>query len=122
MVKRNCLGDGCVGLAQNPFLAFYQRWPWATQNTLLFNLWNTPIDIVVDFFFALYCEIGWFGLPSTGTRFSLAFYTFICFAVEDKGLCALDLVSADKPSRRVRCVHFPSASTKLIGYFDSDLC
>ena len=73
------------------------------------------------FFFALYCEIGWLGLPSTGTRFSLAFYTFICFAVEDKGLCALDLVSADKPSRRVRCVHFPSASTKLIGYFDSDL-
>lgn len=36
-------------LAQNPFLAFYQRWPWLAQNTPLLNLWNPSIDIVVDF-------------------------------------------------------------------------
>lgn len=28
-------------LAQNPFLAFYQRWPWYTQHTPFINLWNT---------------------------------------------------------------------------------
>lgn len=27
-------------LVQNPFLAFYQRWPWFAHHTPLLNLWN----------------------------------------------------------------------------------
>ena len=27
-------------LVQNPFLAFYQRWPWFAHNTPLLNLWT----------------------------------------------------------------------------------
>lgn len=27
-------------LVQNPFLAFYQRWPWFAHYTPLLNLWN----------------------------------------------------------------------------------
>lgn len=30
-------------LAQNPFLAFYQRWPWLAQHTPLLNLWNPHV-------------------------------------------------------------------------------
>ena len=36
-------------LVQNPFLAFYQRWPWFAHKTPLINLW-THNDIAVIIF------------------------------------------------------------------------
>lgn len=42
-------GEEWDKLAQNPFLAFYQRWPWFAQHTPLLNLWNPHVDTVVDF-------------------------------------------------------------------------
>lgn len=73
------------------------------------------------FFLFLFVKLDNKVFPHLALGFPWSFYTFVCFAIEDGGLCALDLVSADKPSRRVRCVHSPSASTKLIGYVDLGL-
>lgn len=56
-------------LAQNPFLAFYQRWPWLAQNTPLLNLWNPSIDIVVDFYCSVFAS-------QTSTSFILLFSLF----------------------------------------------
>lgn len=39
-------------LVQNPFLAFYQRWPWFAHQTPLINLWTntaTQPSFVFDF-------------------------------------------------------------------------
>lgn len=42
-------------LVQNPFLAFYQRWPWFAHYTPLLNLWNFLLRhsrrIFLDFLF-----------------------------------------------------------------------
>lgn len=42
-------------LVQNPFLAFYQRWPWFAHYTPLLNLWNILLRhsrrIFLGFFF-----------------------------------------------------------------------
>lgn len=48
-------------LAQNPFLAFYQRWPWFAHNTPLLNLWNNLLRhsrriFFWIFFLEYYCE------------------------------------------------------------------
>lgn len=43
------LGSKCEEwdrLVQNPFLAFYQRWPWFAHKTPLYNLWiNTATQL-----------------------------------------------------------------------------
>lgn len=41
-------GEGWDSLVQNPFLAFYQRWPWTAHQTPLLNIWNTPVGTAVD--------------------------------------------------------------------------
>ena len=65
-------------LAQNPFLAFYQRWPWLAQNTPLLNLWNPTIDTVVDFLVL-------FLLPSFSILFLDVFIlSFSAFNAPDK--------------------------------------
>lgn len=52
------LGSKCEEwdrLVQNPFLAFYQRWPWFAHYTPLLNLWNNLLQhsrcIFFGFFF-----------------------------------------------------------------------
>lgn len=38
LTRKKC--EECDRLVQNPFLAFYQRWPWFAHNTPLLNLWT----------------------------------------------------------------------------------
>ena len=47
--------EGWDSLVQNPFLAFYQRWPWAAHTTPLLNIWKPlEIDIAVDSFITFF--------------------------------------------------------------------
>lgn len=49
-------------LVQNPFLAFYQRWPWFAHYTPLLNLWTITRDTAVVLLFLflplVYCRYG----------------------------------------------------------------
>lgn len=42
-------------LAQNPFLAFYQRWSWYTQKTPFINLWKHTTALRRIYFIFVLC-------------------------------------------------------------------
>lgn len=65
-------GEEWDKLAQNPFLAFYQRWPWFAQHTPLLNLWNPHVDTVVDFVI-LFLDFGVSGRAIDPSRLFPAF-------------------------------------------------
>lgn len=64
-------------LVQNPFLAFYQRWPWFAHYTPLLNLWtitrDTAVVLLFSFLLLVYCpyENEWF-FPFFGPFYSVA--------------------------------------------------
>lgn len=66
------MGEEWDKLAQNPFLAFYQRWPWFAQHTPLLNLWKLSRRHSRRFYCFCFWLVGFLAV-------AFSYFAFFCF-------------------------------------------
>ena len=83
---------------QNPFLAFYQRWPWFAHQTPLCNLWTFHQRHSRRFIVFV------FGWKSVGDIETFSSFVFLHFFNHRKGIQTLDKFCGACPKCRLGCV------------------